>query len=88
MSSSSRRGTSRGVGSTGRGTWQGKDARAFIPPPAPAPQPLGPTIDSISNRNLLVEEDAPTIQDVQYVASYNWLEGKSPVILVPGQYRL
>ena len=35
-----------------------------------------------------MEEDAPTIQDVQYVASYNWLNGTSPVILVPGQYRL
>jgi hypothetical protein len=86
MSSSSRRGTLRGVGSGGRGsgTWRGKDAHI----PTPTPQPLGPTLDSISSRTLLVEENAPKIQDVQYVASYNWLDGKSPVILVPGQYPL
>jgi hypothetical protein len=86
MSSSSRRGTLRGVGSRGSGTWRGKDAQGYIP--TPTPQPLGPTIDSISSRTLLVEEDAPIIQDVKYVASYNWLDGKSPIILVPGQYGL
>lgn len=43
-----------------------------------------PTIDSIDIKALLIEEDYPEIGDVQYVASYNWLDAKSPVILVPG----
>jgi hypothetical protein len=65
----------RNLTSTGR-------SRAETPPPPP----FGPTIDSISSRAVLVEEDAPTIQDAEYIASYNWLQGKSPIILVPGQY--
>ncbi len=48
--------------------------------------PLGHIIDSINIKALLVEQDAPTIQDVKYVASYSWLEGKSPIILVPGEH--
>jgi hypothetical protein len=55
-----------------------------VPPPPPL-QPFGPTIDSFNSKTLLVEEDTPTIQDVEYVASYNWLAGKSPIILVPGE---
>jgi hypothetical protein len=47
--------------------------------------PLGQIVDSINIKALLVEQDAPTIQDVEYVASYNWLEGKAPTILVPGK---
>lgn len=54
--------------------------------PSAPPKPLGPTVDSISYRTLLlVEEAAPRIKDAEYVASYNWLDGKSPTILVPGQ---
>jgi len=50
------------------------------------PTPLGPLLDSIiSIKTLLTEEEAPTIEDVKYVASYNWLDGKSPIILIPGQ---
>ena len=48
------------------------------------PQPLGPVVDSIYVDTLLVELDSPTIADVRYVASYNWINGKNPVILVPG----
>jgi hypothetical protein len=51
----------------------------------PPPKPLGPTIDSININTLLTEENSPTIEHVKYVASYNWVDGKSPVILVPGQ---
>jgi len=32
----------------------------------------------------LIEDDAPMIKNVEYVTSYNWLSGKSPIILVPG----
>lgn len=48
------------------------------------PAPLGPTLDNIDIKTLLIEEAAPKIADVEYVASYNWLGGKSPTILVPG----
>jgi hypothetical protein len=51
----------------------------------PPPKPLGPNIDSINIKTLLTEEVAPTIKGVEYVASYNWIGGKSPVILVPGE---
>jgi hypothetical protein len=83
---SSRRGTSRVFGRRGS-SWRGKESRsrAENPQPPMRPQPLGPTIDSINSKILLIEEDAPTIQDVEYVASYNWLDGKSPIILVPGR---
>jgi hypothetical protein len=51
----------------------------------PPPLPLGAIIDRINIKAILIEETAPTIENVEYVASYNWVEGKSPVILVPGQ---
>lgn len=71
----------------GRGSWRGGASLSRAGPPQnlPPPKPLGPTIDSINIKTLLTEEDAPTIKGVEYVASYNWVRGKSPVILVPGQ---
>ncbi|ERF72669.1 hypothetical protein EPUS_09259 [Endocarpon pusillum Z07020] len=59
-------------------------SRARPPQTLPPPKPLGPTIDRIDIKTLSTEEDAPKIKDVEYVASYNWTSGKSPVILVPG----
>jgi hypothetical protein len=77
---------SRGFGTRGS-SWRGKDRRnqAKSPVPSALTLPLGQIVDSISIKALLVEQDAPTIQNVEYVASYNWLEGKSPIILVPGK---
>jgi hypothetical protein len=73
----------------GRGSWHGHasawPSRRAEPPPNL--KPLGPTFDSINIKTLLTEEDAPTITGVEYIASYNWLSGKSPVILVPGEPR-
>jgi hypothetical protein len=48
-------------------------------------KPFGSVVDTIDIKTLLIEEDTPKIQDVEYIASYNWLDSKSPVILVPGQ---
>lgn len=78
------RGSDRG---RGRGSWRGGAnlSRAGRPQDLPPPKPLGPTIDIINIKTLLTEEDAPTIEGVEYVASYNWISGKYPVILVPGQ---
>jgi len=81
------RGSYRGSGTRGRGSWPAS-ARALPnrrAEPAPSLKPLGPTIDSINIKTLLTEEEAPTITGVEYIASYNWLSGKSPVILVPGE---
>jgi hypothetical protein len=32
----------------------------------------------------LLDDEKPAIRDCQYVASYNWLDKKTPTILVPG----
>lgn len=84
---SSHRGSYRGFNvARGRESWRGGAnlSRAGPPQNLPPPKPLGPTIDSINIKTLLTEEDAPTIKGVEYVASYNWNSGNSPVILVPG----
>jgi hypothetical protein len=71
----------------GRGRGRGRRwdlGRPGVPQDLPPQQPFGPPIDSINIKTLLIEEDAPTIKDVKYAASYNWLDGKYPVILIPG----
>ncbi|KAH6664925.1 hypothetical protein B0J14DRAFT_630366 [Halenospora varia] len=41
-------------------------------------------IEEIKVANLKIDGNAPTIENVSYVASYNWVDGQSPIILVPG----
>jgi hypothetical protein len=36
----------------------------------------------------LVEETEPKIDNVKYVASYNWQDGERPIIFVPGSLPL
>ncbi|PVH78160.1 hypothetical protein DL98DRAFT_561327 [Cadophora sp. DSE1049] len=72
----------RGGWNKGRRGWRGT-ARGGSSTPHP-PQPLGPAVDRINVNSILVELDDPTIEDVRYIASYNWVNGKNPVILVPG----
>jgi hypothetical protein len=36
----------------------------------------------------LLNDEKPAIRDCQYVASYNWLDKKTPTILVPGKANL
>jgi hypothetical protein len=81
----------RGSFNKGRGRGRGSGAGPFTrglastsAQPSP-PRPFGPAIESIDIKALLLEEYAPKIEDVKYVASYNWLATKSPEILVPGQ---
>lgn len=70
----------------GTGSWRGTNLSQAGPPQnLPPAKPLGPTVDSINIKTLLTEEVAPTIKNVEYVVSYNWISEKSPVILVPGQ---
>lgn len=70
----------------GRGRGRGR-GRAWYPKPLPtAPSgPKGPTIDSIDIKALLIEDDAPEIANVEYIASYNWLDSTVPTVLVPGE---
>lgn len=77
----------------GRGSWRGGTSRggrggAWYPKPLPkAPSgAYGPTIDSVDTKALLIEEDSPEIANVEYVASYNWLDGTKPTVLVPGKH--
>jgi hypothetical protein len=58
---------------------------AFAAASLEPPRPFGPALDNIDIKSLLIEEDSPKIENVTYVASYNWLDGAHPVILVPGQ---
>ena len=79
-------------GGHGRGRWGGaraRGARSLNPTRSRAeapPKPLGPAVDTINITTLLIEQEAPKIEDVEYIASYNWLDVKFPVILVPGEF--
>ncbi|ESZ94906.1 hypothetical protein SBOR_4698 [Sclerotinia borealis F-4128] len=75
----SSRGKTRGAGG---GFSQG--SAAFHVPPPVSDEPLGEEIDKINISTLLIEDNAPRIANANYVASYNWLDAKSPIILVPG----
>lgn len=66
----------------GRGLW--RNLAHHVPPPV-SDEPFGTEIDNIKISNLLIEEEAPTIENVNYLASYNWLDSKYPIILVPGK---
>ncbi|RAL64197.1 hypothetical protein DID88_002089 [Monilinia fructigena] len=78
------RGRGGGGGNNGpRGRGFRRDLSSHVPPPV-SDEPFGPEIDKIKIPSLLIEEDAPTIENVNYLASYNWLDSKYPIILVPG----
>ena len=75
----------RGRGST-RGRFQG-GARVSAGPSPTNQEPVGkllltihPEQESTTSKGII-----PTIEECQYVASYNWLEGVNPSILVPGR---
>jgi hypothetical protein len=63
----------------------GQRHAAFAAASLEPPRPFGPALDNLDIKSLLIEEDAPKIENVTYVASYNWLDGAHPVILVPGK---
>ncbi|KAI9640525.1 hypothetical protein NHQ30_011271 [Ciborinia camelliae] len=76
----------RGTRGAFRGGFSGGSASHVSPPVSN--EPFGPEIDKINISSLLIEENAPTIANVNYLASYNWLDSKSPIILVPGKHNL
>lgn len=74
-------------------SWSWRAAnQAKNPDPLPSrpgndwPAPKEPAIDKIDHQTLLIETESPTIEDVEYVASYNWKDTNSPIVYVPGQF--
>jgi hypothetical protein len=46
---------------------------------------VGSHVDHIDTKTQYVEEEALTVEDAEYVSSYHWLAGSSPIILRPSQ---
>lgn len=80
---------SRGRGGTVRGghtNWRGSHAESQT-----GPKGLQPIRDSLGiitlaevRASVRIPDLDPKIEDCHYVASFNWKQGKSPTILVPG----
>lgn len=85
MSWSSRRGQARGRFSRPGGYYSTKPSNTYSSSPAP---PLGDLLETISreeiSRELSAVHEHCGITDVEFVASYNWLNEKQPKILIPG----
>jgi len=83
-----------GVRSQGRGRWTSRRGRgSHFQRGGPAQEPVivpnwptGDLIDSVELADLQPENVGPTVSEVHYAASYNLLDGQTPVILVPGTY--
>jgi hypothetical protein len=61
-----------------------------LPEPDTVRHPLGELLQTLYLSDIKPEPErfaAATTQitDLKYVASYNWLDGKSPTIMVPGK---
>jgi len=84
---SSSRGSLQGRGGWRRGANRGGRGGAWSRKPFPKARsgPYGLKIDSIDIKTLLIEEPSPQIANVDYVTSYNWLDGAKPIVLVPGK---
>lgn len=54
--------------------------------PTPDWECQGKLMAAISLNEMTVSQSPPTISDVEYIASYNWLDEKAPTILVPGMF--
>lgn len=82
------RGDRENWGYNARGGARGS-TRRFVTTRRPTPvsdEPYGPEVDKINDiSSLLIEHDAPIIENLNYLASYNWLDSESPIILVPGK---
>lgn len=73
----------RGGNHRGRG---GGSSWAEKPDPSASWEIQGELLATISTDELPRAETASTVSNVEYIASYNWLDGKSPIIMVPGTF--
>ncbi|KAI9760197.1 MAG: hypothetical protein M4579_001812 [Chaenotheca gracillima] len=67
-----------------RGTVRNSTTRFYEVVSPAHPQPSGELLETLAVDDLPELESVSKIQNTQLVASYNWLDGKSPSILVPG----
>ncbi|KAL4949891.1 hypothetical protein BDW69DRAFT_187879 [Aspergillus filifer] len=76
-------------GQLGPGRLSHRSPRVSAPVPAPATGKLLTTVAKrdieASMKTILPEKESPKITDCKLVGSYNWLNRKSPTILVPGE---
>jgi len=82
----------RGTGAQrSHGGWRGNARGGRTEPEAerlekrPMGRPIGTIGLSEVQSAVQLKDAAPTIEDCQYVASYNWLNREKPTILVPGK---
>lgn len=73
----------RGGNHRGRG---GGSSWTEKPDPSASWETQGELLATVSTEGLARAETASTVSDVEYIASYNWLDGKSPIIMVPGTF--
>lgn len=71
-----------------KGSWKdGKGSRQ--PPILSTPPPLGEILATIQLQDLgdgaTEVDDSARITNTQYLTSYNWINGPSPQIIVPGE---
>ena len=56
------------------------------PDPTPNWECQGELLATISMDETTISQAPSTISEVEYIASYNWLDQKTPTILVPGMF--
>lgn len=88
------RGSTRGYRGRFNHQWRGGNQRgrgggsswAEKPDPSNSWEIQGELLATIPTDELPRAETASTVSNVEYIASYNWLDGKSPIIMVPGMF--
>lgn len=70
-----------------RGSYRGaKTSSWHKPDPTPDWECQGKLLATITLNELTIKQIPSIISDVEYIASYNWLDRKTPTILVPGKF--
>lgn len=84
------RGGRRGRGGRGRGRGRGyrggKSGFWESPDPTPQWQTQGELLDMLHIGMISPTPRLLTIDNVEFIASYNWLDQNTPTILVPGEF--
>ncbi|RAO66680.1 uncharacterized protein BHQ10_002692 [Talaromyces amestolkiae] len=74
---------------TARGTWKDRKGSGKPPLSSTSPPPLGEILATIQLEDLesgkTETDNYARITNTQYLTSYNWINGNSPQIMVPGE---